>query len=107
MKNENKKDDMVDIMTHLHQYVPTLKYSEHVPIPNSEESINVQKAVFHNIFIGGDQLTAARARGAKKLRVNSVSPVVRLDGLDPCAEDWHTRLNLLDVSTALCVIYIL
>ena len=103
MKNDNRGDDMVDIMAHLHQYVPVLEYSESVCVPNSDESVDMLKAVFHNIFIGGDQLTAARARGAKKVMANSVSPHVRLDGLNPCAEDWHTRLNLLDVRTIIII----
>ncbi len=52
----------------------------------------------HLILLGGDQLTAAQARGAKKTRVNSVTCGTRLDGLIPCAEYWHTKMNLLDVS---------
>ena len=45
-----------------------------------------------------DQLTAARSRCAKVSRVNSVAKTLRLDGLIPCAEDWHVKLNFLDVS---------
>ena len=53
--------------------------------------------MFHPIIIGGDQLTASRARGAKKAKVHADSPVSRLEGLIPVAEDWHTKLNLLEV----------
>ena len=30
--------------------------------------------------------------------MNSVARTLRLDGLIPCAEDWHVKLNFLDVS---------
>jgi len=63
------------------------------------ENIEVPHAAFQKIFFGGDQHTVARARGAQKVRVNSVSPQARLEGLIPCAEDWHTKLNLLGVSS--------
>ncbi len=49
-------------------------------------------------FLGGDQLIAARARAAIKTRVNSLTCDTRLDGLVLCAEDWHTKVNLLDVT---------
>ena len=52
-------------------------------------SVNVQDAVLHPLLFGGDQLTAARARG--------ISPMTRLEGLIPCAEDWHAKVNLLEV----------
>ena len=34
---------------------------------------------------------------------NSASPLARIRGLIPCAEDWHTKFNLLDVSWSLCI----
>lgn len=92
---------MVDIMSYLHQYVPAVEYTQSVFIPDTNESVQVQQAAFHQILFGGDQLTAARGRGAKRLRMNSISPLARLDGLIPCAEDWHTKLNLLSVSHAI------
>ena len=88
---------MVDIMSCLHTYVPTEDYTEQCFIPSSDSTVQVPKAVFHPIIIGGDQLTASRARGAKKAKVHADSPVSRLEGLIPVAEDWHTKLNLLEV----------
>ena len=45
-------------MLHLHQYVPS--------VSSSAESETVYKSssdtTFHKVFLGGDQLTAARAR---------------------------------------------
>ena len=90
---------MVDIMSHLHQYVPTVTYMDNISISDEEESVlQVPHAIFHKILFGGDQLTAARARGAQKIRMNSISPKTRLEGLIPCTEDWHTKLNLLGVN---------
>jgi len=43
-------------------------------------------------------LTAERARGAKKAKVNAVSPSEQLAGLIPVAADWHTKVKLLEVS---------
>ena len=94
-KNENKGDDMVDIMEHLHQYVPVVNFSEDVSI--EDKRITVPRAVMYPILFGGDQLTAARGRGAQKARTNSLSPLMRFDGLIPCAEDWHTKVIFLEV----------
>lgn len=89
---------MVEIISHLHQYVPAVEYTRQVIVPNGlGDTAEIQQASLHAVLVGGDQLTAARARGAKKARVNSVSPVTRLDRLIPCAEDWHTKLNFLGV----------
>ncbi len=90
-------------MTHLQQYVPVVEYTEEAVIPTTNERVEVQRATFHKVFLGGDQLTAARARGAQKIRVNSVSPLARVEGLIPCAEEWHTKLNLLGVSVTVYV----
>lgn len=98
-KNENKGEDMVDIMTHHHKYVPAVEYVRQVKIPNSPVRVDVQQALMHKVLFGGDQLTAVRARSAKKAKSNSASPLTRLEGLVPCAEDWHAKLNLLEVRT--------
>ena len=52
----------------------------------------------HRILIGGDQLTAARARSAQKAKLNAQTPSKRLEGLVSVVEDWHTKANLLGVS---------
>ena len=61
---------------------------------------NDQKA--HQILFGGDQLTAARARGCAELRENSDSLTGRLKTLIPVPEDWHTQVTLLTV----CIIIV-
>ena len=55
-KNENKGDDMVDIMTYLHQYVLTVKHCDNL---SGSQFIPSDQVQFHSILVGGDQLTAA------------------------------------------------
>lgn len=50
------------------------------------------------ICFWGDQLTACRARTAKKVRVNSRDPLKALRGYVPCASDWHCKVNLIEAS---------
>ena len=86
---------MIDIMTHIHQYVPCYVHEEEHDIQG--EMVKVAKESVYPILFGGDQLTASRARSAKKAKVNSVKSSARLEGLIPVAEDWHTKLNFLTV----------
>ena len=58
----------------------------------------MQHDVFKPVLFGGDQLTAARARGSQQIRVNSETSSEGLRGLIPVAEDWHTSVVLLTVS---------
>ena len=96
-KNETRNDEMVDIMAHMHQYVPILESSAEVYVPSLDEIVKFHKARSFPIIVAGDQLTAARARGAKKAKCNSDSPTSRFEGLVPAATDWHTKQALLGV----------
>ena len=58
----------------------------------------VIREVQHQLLFGGDQLTASRARGCKAIRMNSATDTEKLCGLIPVAEDWHTKVTLLEVS---------
>lgn len=97
-KNENTSSEMVDILSHLHRYVPMVEYTEDAVVPSTDITVPVSKASVHPILIGGDQLTAARARSALKAKANEDKPSLRLEGLIPVAEDWHTKVILLEVS---------
>lgn len=97
LKNENVLEEMVEIMSHMQEYVPTLSKMLDLEV-TGESSIRVKADHFHNILLGGDQLTVARARGAQHVRENSVDGVGRLEGLVPVCEDWHARVVLLSVS---------
>ena len=74
--NENKTDEMMDILQIMHDYVP---------------SGGTQKVAFF-----GDQLTAARARKCQQVSVNS-PPSDALCGLVPFASDWHANVNFMEV----------
>ncbi len=88
---------MIEIVRHLHQYVPTIEYEEELTIPSIGEAVKVAKAKFSPLLLGGDQLTAARARGAKKAKVSSDLPIERLEGIVPVTEDCHTKMNFMGV----------
>ena len=63
-KSENKTSEMVEIMSHLHQYVPGKMYTQNHFIPSTQETVETSEANLWAVLLGGDQLTAARARGA-------------------------------------------
>ena len=71
---------MIDIMTHIHQYVPRNSSGGFVPI-----------------FFGGDQLTRERANGALGARLQSSTPLGRLEGVIPKIEDWHALVCFYQV----------
>lgn len=88
---------MVEIITHLHQYVPVSNYEERRSIPGCDEDVIVHKAKVHPIVFGGDQLTKVRAVSAIKIKSNGENPSTRLEGFIPTVEDWHTKLCLFEV----------
>lgn len=51
-------------------------------------------------MLGGDQMTAARIRGSKRVVSNSQCGTDCLDGFVPVVEDWHTKMCLLEVFCA-------
>ena len=84
---------MVEIMEtlHVHGFVPMRQCSG--------EASTVEQTELLNILLGGDQLTAARARGAKRVMMNGLTKQKRLKGTYPVVEDWHAKMNLLDASS--------
>ena len=54
--------------------------------------------IVHPLCMGGDQLTAARMRGARKSKVYEATVTKRLEGLVPVADDWHTKTSIFGVS---------
>ena len=84
-RNEVKNEEMIEILQHLHRYVPAVS-------ANGENSHLLQ------IGFAGDQLTAARARQAIDSRVNSKDPFEALRGFVPFACDWHAKVNYLSAS---------
>ena len=101
LENENNNEAMLTILQHFHKYVPMVEETGKVYISSIDKFTDVTLANFHKLFIGGDQLTAARVQNVKKHRINSASPSARLEGLVPCVEDWYTQTILLEVRTYL------
>lgn len=69
MKNENVSSEMIEIMPALHKNIPT-KCDTSVTVDGVQ-----QEEVIESCLFGGDQLTAARARSAKRYRQDSATNV--------------------------------
>lgn len=59
---------MINIASHVHQYVPMIEYQNQTRITSNNTTVDVTEdnSVLHSILFGGDKLTAARLRGANK-----------------------------------------
>lgn len=87
---------MIEIMLHVQKYVPAKTVEREVFLPH-DDVMKYTEQHYAVTLVGGDQLTVARARGAQRIRGNSTKSEDRLDGLLPVAEDWHTKMCLLQV----------
>ena len=56
--------------------------------------------------MGGDQLTAARGRGAQSIRENGGDGISQLEGLHMFSLDWHAKMNFLEVRDVIFYIII-
>ena len=95
MKNENKLDEMVDILDELHKYVPSLRTMQRFEYSGDGEAEVAEIDVDHfcHIPFGGDQLTVARIQGCQNIRCkNADNGRMRLDAFIPVLEDWHTKM---------------
>ena len=86
MKNENKMDEMVDILAYLHQYVPMKTSNQVISVPGTEESEVIESEDLHHILIGGDQLTVERIKGAQSLQKDSTHAAGRFEGFFACVK---------------------
>ena len=98
LQNETKYDDMISILDHVHQYVPTVRFPSTKEVPQTNKSEHVESVHMNRLPFGRDQLTSKRSRGSQRIRSNSIDDVQRLQGVVATAEDWHTKLCLLTVS---------
>ena len=55
MKNENKIDEMVQILSSLHKYVPSTRETLEVEVEGEEEPDQLTVNHFHSILFGGDR----------------------------------------------------
>ena len=101
---------MVEILVKHHQYMPALCQEKDLVVGFGDD-VTVCGATFHEILMGGDQLTAARGRGAQGIRMKGDNAVLCLEGLHMFTLDWHTKMNMLEVThiinTCLHFIYML
>jgi len=80
LKNENVNAEMIEIMESLHHYIPSKTTAR-----DGENHVEL----LDSCLFGGDQLTCARARSAKRHRQDSYMDVDRLSGLQPVVEHLH------------------
>ena len=79
MKNENKLDEIVDILDELHKYVSSLRTMQRFEYSSDGEAevAEIDADHFCHIPFGVDQLTVARIRGCKN-RKNADNGRMRL-----------------------------
>lgn len=95
----NKLDEMVGILSELHQYVPSTESKTTCIVSTEGEEIqeDVLHVNCHHVLFAGDQLTAKRARSAQAQRANSEDAKGKLKGFVSVAQDWHAGQCFLDV----------
>jgi L1 cell adhesion molecule like protein len=93
LKNENNLDDMIDILSHIHQYVPVKTRETTDKVTRKK----ISTEIIHHILLSGDQLTHKRAETAIELRQNGTTPTSQLKGVIPICEDWHAKKCFLEV----------
>ena len=98
---------MAMILEDLHErYLPTKPLLETITLKDgTTRSVDCTK--YHQILIGGDQLTVARVRGAVGMRITHDTPLERLTGMLPVIEDWYGRLTFMKVRELLVNMFIL
>ena len=84
-KNEQYNEDMTDICTFIHKYVP-----------GTSEDEDWQKRPT-KILSGGDYLTFERHKQAQSSKRNGRTPSKRLEGLVPKMEEFHNQAEFLQV----------
>lgn len=82
----------------LHHYVPQVEVDKSVIAPGSSQFDKVKVQALHKLFLGGDQLTAVRARSGQLSRDNAYDPAGRLEGFIPVSMEWHAKVCLLEDS---------
>ena len=73
-KDENKVDEIVDILSIIHCYVPILEFLRKVFIPSLNEHVDIREARSFLIIPQEDYLTAERSSGAQQIKIKADSP---------------------------------
>lgn len=87
---------MISILQHVQQYVHAKAVEQELSLPD-QSIMSYPEQYFAVMLVGGDQATAAHARGAHKICSNSFKSEDRLDSLLPVAKDWHAKMCFLRV----------
>ena len=94
LKSELSYADMISILEDLHKYIPVVtSTSKQLCWWRVKLKCTITDDELFRIVFGGDQLTAAKTRGAQRVRSN----LDELEGVEPVSEDWHARGVLLRV----------
>ena len=101
--NENRGEEMVDILSIIHPYVPMLESTRTVVVPSLDEQTEVHEVRSFSIPLHRDYFIDARARSPKRVKVNEDSPSNKLDGLVPASADLPTKLKALSVRFVSCM----
>ena len=94
---------MCVIMDEIQEHVPAKTTVSYYNIEDEEVEDNDEEMkafigeTFHQILLGGDQLTAARCHGSAAAHSDSDTRRQRLHGLIPVSEDWHAKFRLCKV----------
>lgn len=96
LHNENKLNEMTQILIGLNKYVPV--YETETSIEVDGKKYTQPATVLSPCLLFGDQLTSARVRGTVALRTFHKTSLDRLEGHIPVTSDWHARLCLVTVS---------
>jgi len=99
LKNEAKLKEMTEVLDDLSNYVPVHTAIKTASVEGKNYTVDDSRLI--RILLFGDQLTAARARGAIALRNDDTSALHRLEGFVPAVADWHARMCLLWVNKIL------
>ena len=106
--NENKLNEMTQILLGLNKYVPVYDTETSIEIDGKMYTQSATELSPRLLF--GDQLTSARVRGAAALRSFHKTSLDCLEGHIPVTSDWHARLCLVTVSLytqiVICIYYI-
>lgn len=98
LHNENKLNEMTQILLALNKYVPSKTVETTADVDG--ETLAQEETQLGPRLIFGDQLTSARIRGATALRCFHKTSLTRLEGYIPVTSDWHARLCYVTVSIA-------
>ncbi len=91
-EDETSYEGMIGILEALQKYVPSKLVDIKEQIPGSELQ---REKIFITTLVGGDYLSASRARGSIYIQSKSE---LQEDRLQPVSEDWHAKVCLMEVS---------